>query len=244
MFNPKVTVIIPVYNHSKFVEQCVHSVYAQTYKNIEVFCMDNESKDNSYEIIKKLKEKYPSMTIDNVPYIYPYCWDEVRDASFKLMTGEYFMIISADDYLHPDYIKNNIEIFAKAPNKILMLQSHLMGVHNGKEVGELSHFYKNLEDMKEKLLERSVVNTPSVFYNRKIYDYGLIDVDPIEYSGAGDYEFWCRLADKGYMVYPVPKWLGYYYRWHENQATWAMQKSNIKHDERIKTYWKNKWRAH
>lgn len=241
MFNPKVSIIISAYNHEKYVEQCVNSVFNQSYKNLEIFCMDNESKDKTYEIIKNLKNKFSSMIIDNIPYIYPYCWDEVRNASFKLMTGDYFLIISADDYLEKDFIKNNIEIFSKAPEKILILQSYLKCIYDNKEIGEIRHYYKNIEEMKNLLVKYSAVNCPCVMYNRKIYDDGHFDVDPLEFSGAGDYELWCRLAHKGIMVYPVPAWLGYYYRRHENQASWSMMKSEVNYDDIIKNKWKEKW---
>ena len=56
MSNPKVSVIIPSYNHGKFIEQCIDSVYAQTYANIEVFCMEKSSTDNTFEVMKKQKK--------------------------------------------------------------------------------------------------------------------------------------------------------------------------------------------
>ena len=48
-----VSVIIPSYNHEKYICDCVMSVLNQTYKNLEVFVMDDCSTDNSFAILKK-----------------------------------------------------------------------------------------------------------------------------------------------------------------------------------------------
>jgi glycosyltransferase EpsH len=134
MFNPKVSVIVPLYNCEKYIEQCLDSIFAQSYKNLEVFCIDNESKDNSYNIIKRLKEeKYPQLIIDTAPNIYPFCWEEARDKALEKMTGDYCLIMASDDYLENDFIKRYVQIFSKAPNTILALQSGIMGVQDGRQ---------------------------------------------------------------------------------------------------------------
>lgn len=243
MFNPKVSVIVPLYNCEKYIEQCIDSIFNQTYKNLEVFCIDNESKDSSYEIIKKLKkDKYPQLIVDSAPNIYPFCWEEARDKALEMMTGDYCLIMASDDYLEKDFIKKYVEIFSKSPKKILALQSGIMGVQEGKHLGVTKYFYKNLEEMKEKLLERCIINTPTVIYNRSLYDSGLLKTKPETYSGAADYDMYCNLVDKGVMIYPVPDWLGYYYRWHEGQATWGMHRSNVRYDLLIQENWRNKWK--
>ena len=52
----KVSIIIPVYNSSKHVEECLKSVINQTYSNLEIIIVDDASKDNSIEIIKKIND--------------------------------------------------------------------------------------------------------------------------------------------------------------------------------------------
>ena len=242
-FNPKVSIIVPLYNCEKYIEQCLDSIFSQTYKNIEVFCIDNESKDGSYELIKKLKrEKYPQLIVDSAPNIYPFCWEEARDKALEMMTGDYCLVMASDDYLEKDFISKYIQIFSKSPEKILALQSGIMGIQDGKQLGVTKYFYKNLEEMKRMLLERCVVNTPTVIYNRKLYERGLLKTNPETFSGAADYDMYCNLVNNGVMIYPVPDWLGYYYRWHEGQATWGMHKSNIRYDSLIQEKWKNKWK--
>ena len=55
--NPLVSVIIPCYNAEKYIEQAVHSIMNQTYKNLEIIVTDDCSIDRSFEILKKLEKE-------------------------------------------------------------------------------------------------------------------------------------------------------------------------------------------
>ena len=72
---PKVSVIIPVYNTEKYLDECLDSVINQTLKDIEIICINDGSTDNSLEILKKYKQKdsriitidqlFPRVTVPN-----------------------------------------------------------------------------------------------------------------------------------------------------------------------------------
>ncbi len=57
MENPLVSVIIPTYNSSRTLEKCLESIKNQTYKNVEIIVVDNNSTDNTKEIAKKYTGK-------------------------------------------------------------------------------------------------------------------------------------------------------------------------------------------
>ncbi len=57
MNNIRISIIIPVYNTSKFLEKCLKSVIEQDFKEIEIICVNDGSIDNSLEILNKFKEK-------------------------------------------------------------------------------------------------------------------------------------------------------------------------------------------
>lgn len=54
--NPKVSIIIPSYNHSKFIGKAIESVLNQTYGNFELLIIDDASPDNSVDVIKKYED--------------------------------------------------------------------------------------------------------------------------------------------------------------------------------------------
>ena len=56
MKKPLVSILIASYNKEKYLQRCLDSCLSQTYKNIEVILVDNESTDNSYSIASKYKE--------------------------------------------------------------------------------------------------------------------------------------------------------------------------------------------
>ena len=58
MKKAKVSVIIPVFNASKYIDKCVNSVINQSYKNYEIVVIDDGSKDDSLQILKKIKKQY------------------------------------------------------------------------------------------------------------------------------------------------------------------------------------------
>jgi glycosyltransferase involved in cell wall biosynthesis len=59
-----VTIIVPCFNVKEYITECLDSVFVQTYTNIEVICIDNNSTDDTYQFLEKLKQKYPTLLIE------------------------------------------------------------------------------------------------------------------------------------------------------------------------------------
>lgn len=106
---PLVSICCLSYNHGKFIGQAIESFWQQTYKNIEIIALDDGSKDNSFEILKSLKEKSPcNMEVfkqknsGKIPQNFNFVLEKAK--------GKYVTILSLDDYLLPDAIKSQVEI--------------------------------------------------------------------------------------------------------------------------------------
>lgn len=243
---PKVSIIVPTYNSEKWVEECVMSCLQQTYDNIEVIAVDNESSDTTVDILKSIQKRYPELILSSAENIYPNCWDEARAEGFRLMSGDYIVTIGSDDYIDAKYIENCMNIVLSAPDKIKVLQTPIQGVKEENsvkiKVGLISHAYSSKQEFKQLCLTKCPVNTPSVLYNTELYRSGLLDTKPEIYGGAADYDLYCRLIDNGVFIYSVPKWLGFYYRWHPEQATWKVHKEQKNYDKMIQDYWRDKWK--
>ena len=54
---PKISVIVPVYNVERYLEECLNSIINQTFSDIEIICVNDGSTDNSAEILKNMKSK-------------------------------------------------------------------------------------------------------------------------------------------------------------------------------------------
>ena len=59
-----VSVIIPCYNVEHYIEECLNSVFDQTYKNIEVICIDNNSTDGTWNLLQTLKGVHENLFIE------------------------------------------------------------------------------------------------------------------------------------------------------------------------------------
>jgi glycosyltransferase involved in cell wall biosynthesis len=106
---PKVSVIIPVYNTEKYLRQCLDSVVNQTLKDIEIICINDDSTDNSHEILKEYVAKDTRMKVINSKNGGP---GGSRNAGLNIAKSDYIMFVDSDDWIQ----FNTLEIFL---NKML-----------------------------------------------------------------------------------------------------------------------------
>ena len=107
MINPKVSVIIPVYNVEKYISKCLNSVVNQTYKNIEIVIVDDGSKDNSGVIVDNFASNDKRVVVlhkENAGV------SAARNDGLRKSTGEYVVFVDSDDYLELDFIEYYISI--------------------------------------------------------------------------------------------------------------------------------------
>jgi glycosyltransferase involved in cell wall biosynthesis len=240
----KVAVVIPCYNSMEFVDECLDSVLNQDYDNLQIYVYDNESQDGTVEHVRKRSFENDKISVVSVKNLYPNSYREAFEHAFENVDADYLTFIASDDYIAPNYISNCVNIISKNPNKILCIQSPIVGVQGGIETNMQKHTYKSMSEFKNLCLQKSPVNTPTVIYHKSLYKYLKMSAhieNNIICSGAEDYDMYCCLADNGVFIYPVPAHLGYYYRWHKNQCTWSVHKDPNNYDKIIQNYWKNKW---
>ena len=63
--NILVSIVVPVYNNEKELEECIKSLVKQTYKNIEIILINDGSKDSSYQLMKEYQKKYSNIITHN-----------------------------------------------------------------------------------------------------------------------------------------------------------------------------------
>lgn len=105
----KVSVVIPNYNASEFIEQCIKSVESQSYKNIEIVIVDDGSTDNSWDIIKSMAQKNRTITCVRQNNLNA---SIARNKGIELASGKYVLFLDSDDELFENAIEllvNEIE---------------------------------------------------------------------------------------------------------------------------------------
>lgn len=114
---PLVTVIIPSYNHARYISQSIESVVSQSYENLEIIVIDDGSKDQSLKIINGLADKYGFIVIAR----------ENRGAArtlndgIEMATGKYISFLASDDYYLPQRIENAVLQLEKSADKVALV---------------------------------------------------------------------------------------------------------------------------
>ena len=147
-----VTVVIPVYNVEKYLEQCLDSVINQTYKDIEIICINDGSTDNSITILEKYalsdnRIKIISQTNQGI--------SAARNAGIKMATGKYITFLDSDDFLSRDAIEKMVTAIENNYVDFVVCQAHAFA--------ETEADYVRLEKMEEWLQlfvkEQGIYNT-------------------------------------------------------------------------------------
>ena len=104
----KISVIIPVYNAEKTIEKCIDSVINQTYSDYEIITINDGSKDNSLNILKKYEKKLKGKmrVIDQKNQGV----SKTRNNAIKLAKGNYITFIDDDDYIDENYLETYINV--------------------------------------------------------------------------------------------------------------------------------------
>ena len=102
-----VSIIIPAYNAEKYIEQCVKSVINQTYKHLEIIIVNDGSKDNTLDILEKLKSTDERIVLINqmnkgLP--------AARNTGLKKCSGDFIFFLDSDDWIERECIEILIEI--------------------------------------------------------------------------------------------------------------------------------------
>ena len=98
----EVSIIIPVYNAAANIDKCVKSILKQSYKGFELILINDGSKDNSLEIIRKYEKKYKNVRVIDKPNEGV---SKTRNLGIKEAAGKYVMFIDNDDYIDEDYVE-------------------------------------------------------------------------------------------------------------------------------------------
>jgi len=102
----KVSILIPVYNRENLIEETVQSALNQTYKNIEIIIVDNQSIDKTWEVMQKLAFQDDRIKIfQNDKNMGPVRnWKRCIDEA----TGDYGKILWSDDLIAPEFLENTV----------------------------------------------------------------------------------------------------------------------------------------
>lgn len=186
--NPLVTVIIPCYNAEKYVESSVKSIMNQTYKNLEILITDDCSKDNTYEILKKLASEDSRIRLfknETNKKIVLTLNELVSHAK-----GKYIARMDADDISLPNRIEMQVS-FLELNSEYGMCGTNAINIdENGKFISK-TKLPSLFDEVRTCLMYYSCIYHPTVMIKSNILKENLYSE---EFPYAEDYELWARLV--------------------------------------------------
>lgn len=224
---PLVSIIIPNYNHARYLEERIQSVLKQTYYNFEVIILDDKSTDNSLEVINKYKDN---------PHIVKIVASEQNSGSpfkqwekgFKLAKGELIWIAESDDSCEKTFLEKLVKEHIEKNNVVTFCRSQKMD-ENSQKYDTFQNGLKrgnwNGRDFIRSFLGKGniITNASSVVFNKK--DALSADTQYKSYKGSGDWLFWIEIVQNGYISF-IDEALNYF-RIHGTNTTQKLYSNGV-----------------
>lgn len=129
----KISIVIPIYNAENYLAQCIDSVLAQHYENIEILCIDDGSTDCSSEIVNTFIKNDSRIIYIKKNHTNA---GETRNWGIDNCTGEYVMFLDSDDYIEPGIIQSCYTIAEKDNSDIVVFKYRLVDAINNKGIAK------------------------------------------------------------------------------------------------------------
>lgn len=234
---PLVSVLVPVYNVEKYLDECIDSIEKQTYKNIEVIFVNDGSTDRSAEVLKRREKN---------GYIIVYQQNSglatARNTSLKYATGDFLTFLDSDDMLRHDSISNMVEAALKIDadivrGRIVRFNSKWERLFSKSSSDDIIEFRKAFLDWGEFPL-----NIWGALYRRTLFtDNELTFYDGLNFGE--DFGMNCRVAYFAKRVANIDS-VVYRYRVNEQSMTQAYKEHYANElfeiSDRIKAFYESK----
>jgi len=214
MTSDLVSVVIPVYNSERYLEECLDSVISQTYQNIEIIVVDDGSTDSSSDILKKYSDKVNVFSQKNNGLA------SALNLGISEMKGRWFKWFSPDDVMYSRTIETLVDEIKKLPDNTIIYSNwniiddsgNILREFHESNYNELSNFDYNLRLLDGQQINVNTTLIPSHLF--KQISFRSLD-DPV----AIDYDFFLNSAilcdTKFYLILkPLIK-----YRIHSDQLS-------------------------
>jgi glycosyltransferase involved in cell wall biosynthesis len=142
MMHPKVTALVPSFNHGRYISERIESIVNQSYPNIELIVIDDCSNDDSHEVISTLQAQYGFQYLRNkwnsgTPFA---AWERVC----TLATGDYIWVCESDDVAELNFIETAIANFVKFSDAVLFYSSSHIINESSEIIGHTNSYFHDI----------------------------------------------------------------------------------------------------
>jgi glycosyltransferase involved in cell wall biosynthesis len=200
--SPLVSVLMTVYNCEKYILHSINSILSQSYKKLELICVDDNSSDRSIFLIKKYFLLNPKIRIIKVNKKIGRV--NALNLGLKYCKGKYIAILDADDVSKKNRIIEQVNVFKK--KKIQLVSSWVNFIDsNGKLLKKKYNFNLNERQLKERLACENILSFSSIMLQRSF----LLEIGgfPKEFTYAVDYALYFKLLINNCKIFIIKKYL-------------------------------------
>lgn len=215
MKNPLVSVIMPCYNYGKYIGEALQSVLNSTYKNVEIIVVDSSTEKNTLNVLKQIKNKKVRIIYQKKQGL-----PAARNFGIQSCRGKYILPLDADDLIHKDYIIKGVIVLEQRPD-VGVVYSHV-GVFGDK----LDIWYAKKLNI-SRLIYENHIPVCSLFRKQCWKEVNGYDEEFVH--GYEDWEFWIKLAEKGWKGYLIDEPL-FFYRVHKG----SLFETSQQHDAELR----------
>lgn len=190
--SPLVSVILPSYNHVKYVEQAILSVVNQTYSNIELIVIDDGSSDGSADLIEKLQTQYKFLFIKQENRgVY-----QTISRALVLANGTYISPFSSDDVYCPDKIETLVDLLEQHPEAAVAYGRIALMDEMGRQTKEIVEPYRSGNIFINLLRGDFFINGLAALVRKEAYVSARTKETYVD-----DFPIWLSIADQHPFIY-------------------------------------------
>ena len=206
MKNPQVSVCLPAFNAEAYLMEAVKSVQQQTLQNWELIIMDNASRDQTSEILRRLLAVNQDSRIKVHHHVHTLSMAENWNSVIGCAKGQYLKLLCADDVLVPDCLERQVQALEKYPSAVLASGSRVIINRKGKRLFTRNGIgatgvYLGAEVIRRCILSgTNIIGDPvNVLWRRSAMERSGTFDPKILY--CMDVEFWLRLLTQGDLFF-------------------------------------------
>lgn len=211
---PRVTVLMPTYNVAPWVEEAIHSVLRQTYRDFELLVVDDASTDNTLDVVRTIDD--PRIRIASFPNNVGL--SENLNRGLDIIDTELVARMDGDDIAEPDWLETGVHVLDTHPEVgVCSFGFQFFGAKTS-----LVHFPEHHEDSKAQMLFGCTVIVP-------VFRRAVMSDNHLRYSTeafpAEDYMMWSNVYPLT-QIYNVQRTL-FHYRTHPTQISTSRREAQI-----------------
>ena len=196
-----ISIIIPVFNAELFLEETLDSALKQTYRYLEIICVDDCSTDKSAKIINEYVKRYPQFVRYEKTSENTHSPIEPRNIGLNIASGEYILFLDSDDIIHEKYCEKVIKIFNENPDMSVVYSKV-------KKFGLSDKLLRYTQYNKNSILFKNMVVVSAVFKKKDGIKYNGFNHNMK--NGYEDWDFWLNFVGDNKKFFRINEVLFFY----------------------------------